>query len=93
MDEMIELQSNDKRRAEILSMVAELTPETRANLKAWADAVCMKYNAIEALPGEESIYMDREMAIELIVTTYFCNDWYPERTRDWLDWNGAIGCK
>jgi hypothetical protein len=93
MEETIELESNEKRRRDILQVVSELSLDTQEKLTAWADVVCLKYNAMPVPEGEETIYMSRDMATELIVTTYFCQDWWPERTNDWLNWNGAIACK
>lgn len=85
MDQMIEMDRNEKRRHDILDVVASLSAETHQKLNAWADAVCEKYNAMPVPQGEEAVYMSRNMAIELIMTVFTASDWWPERTNDWLE--------
>ena len=72
-----------ERRAAIFAVYSELTPSTRQYLEIWADRLVLNYREMNI--GKEIVrpILNREGAIEIIMTLYFTNDWWPSKSLDW----------
>jgi hypothetical protein len=75
------------RRKAIMDTYNTLTPETRATMDVIADGFILKCRQKALQDGktdiDRAVNLTREGAVEIIMTMFFTDDWYPLQNDHW----------